>query len=51
MEWDGVRDCTVELEDLDEPDIQKRFLRVGSNPRMMTKPMAVDLTKLGKTAD
>lgn len=35
----------VELEFLDEPDLDKRFFRIGTDPSGMKEPMAVDLSK------
>lgn len=33
----------VEIEFLDEPDVEQRFFRLGTDPRHMIKPMEADL--------
>ena len=37
----------IEIEFLDEPNPLARFFRFGSDPRMMRRPMMIDLTKEG----
>lgn len=36
----------IEIEFLDEPNVNERFFRLGSDPRGMVKPIAVDLDDL-----
>lgn len=45
MMEEGLIDM-VEIEFLDEPNINQRFLRFGVNPEGMVEPIAVDLSKL-----
>jgi hypothetical protein len=33
----------IEIEFLDEPNVNERFFRIGTNSRGMVKPMAIDL--------
>jgi hypothetical protein len=36
----------IEIEFLDEPNPLQRFFRFGSDPRLMRRPVMVDLTKV-----
>jgi hypothetical protein len=36
----------IEVENLDEPDVNERFLRFGTDSALMNEPIAIDLDKL-----
>jgi hypothetical protein len=40
----GAEPVMVELEFLDEPNVNQRFFRVGTDPTGMVRPIALNLT-------